>query len=202
MPKKDETVKDEQSIVKTGNGPKTPISDELEPASDTVTPSKTPDKKTSLESRMEQLLSVVEAQQETIKKQEEKNTELQDMIQKVADKSRLKTWEERTNPQNFNVKNMRLATYKDKVVLAWTDMKANNVYKKENKAWVEEFTTELIFEDGEKELVDYKSWMLGKKHKNVILKLDSIDPISGKRIVTVEDENNNIYNVDVRFINP
>lgn len=154
----------------------------------------------TMEERMEELALIVNAQDEKQKESNRIISELNKKLDSVSDIRRLEAFNLKSR-ENLNVKKIKLWKYNGKIVLAWSRMLTNNVYKKDNKTYVEELSTELIYEDGEKEIVNYVRWQGDKKQHDVVLKLDSTDPATGVRIITVVDAEGNEFNVEDKFVN-
>lgn len=141
----------------------------------------------------QQILATIQAQAETVQ-------ELQAELEAVADKGRLGDWEKKALGKDPKQKVFKLQTYNGKVVVAWTAMKTNIVYKNQAGAIVENQTTELIYADGSREEVQYAAWQAGRMPLDCILESKE-EQSDGKVIFHLVDQKNNKYEVDVTFVN-
>lgn len=161
-----------------------------------------------LNTNIAQLLKAIQDQQENNLRMEKRlesmateNSSLKEQLEFIADKGRLGKWEEKqlVNGANTHVYGLRM--FHGKIVVGWTSMKTNLVYKNEAKAYVEDQTTELVYEDNSREIVKYERW--GAEYVRVEHALEKEELLQdGTRLLhLVNKEGTKRYVVDIKFIN-
>lgn len=140
----------------------------------------------------DELIATINAQNEDIQG-------LQAELNAVADKGRLANWEEKALGKTTE-KVVKLRSYSGKVVVGWSAMKTNLVYKNSQGAIIEDQTTELVYADQSREIVKYDAWAANASP--VVCTLKSSRTLStGETIYELEDAAGNKYNVQDVFVN-
>lgn len=135
-----------------------------------------------------------------VQTQSEQMNELRAELDAVADKGRLADWDKKKADGKTKEKVINLQTYHGKVVVGWTPMKTNLVYKNQAGAIVEDQTTTLMYADNSQEDVKYNEWQAGRMPTECVL--DSKEILSDEtEILNLSDKAGNKYKVDARFVN-
>lgn len=135
----------------------------------------------------------------TIQSQNDDIQLLQSELNAVADKGRLSDWESKSTGKTAE-KVIKVRSYSGKIVIGWTPMKSNLVYKNSQGALVEDQTTELIYEDQSREVVKYDAW--SANWAPVVCVLKSSETLStGEVIFNLEDENGKKLRIQNKFVN-
>jgi len=118
------------------------------------------------------------------------------MLKEVADKSRLATWEAK-NRQDLKGK-VGLRTFRNKVILAWLTTE-DMVEKNEQGIWQEKQDIEVVYEDGKKEVLPYRTFAMQfqKIDGEVISKTET----DGKITYKVKADNGKEYEIADTFLN-
>jgi hypothetical protein len=149
---------------------------------------------------VDQLTSVVEASRAENSALRSQMAGLQSMVESIADKGRLQSWETKQMASNLIKRKYNLMSFRGKIVLGWTQMKQNLVFKNALGVWQEKLTTELIYEDNSREEVDYSSWQKERVTKLLNCEKEEQDA-NGNVYLTLVDESGKQYRVDVKFVN-
>ena len=123
---------------------------------------------------------------------------LTDIVVAVSEKGRLTEQEKKmTDP---SLRKYAVSTYNDKLVVSWSALLANRVSKDENKKWVEKQTTELTYQDGTKELVDYSIWQRDKIMESAVFVSESTNR-GGRTTLTLENDKRGVFEIGLEFVN-
>ena len=134
-----------------------------------------------------------------IKEERVARESMQEEIKFVADKSRQAMWDEKTSAGKDSARVYKLATYNGKLVVGWSAMKQNVVFQEQNKTWIERLNTELYYEDGSQEVVDYKDWQLARVMVEAVYEGEELS--KDTRIIKLVTKDGKKLSIDVRFLN-
>lgn len=161
----------------------------------------------SLAGNVEKLLGLVEtlnANQEALKSQiqaaQNENKDLKEQLEFIADKGRFSKWEQKQLASGVKEHVYKLQTFHGKLVVGWTSMKTNLIYKKENGAYVEDQTTTLIYEDQSQEDVRYDNWQAQRVAVKLTLE-ETKNLKDGTVLYVLRKEDGNLVTVDSKFVN-
>ena len=127
---------------------------------------------------------------------------LQNEIEEVADKGRLDEFEKKTAGKNPKKKIVNLQCYKGKVIVAWSNMITNDVTKNpDTKRIIEDQTTELTYEDGTKEKVEYQLWQSKRTVLKTVLESKKEDLDTGETVFTLVAQDGRKFEVNAKFVN-
>lgn len=156
---------------------------------------------------MEAILQAIQAQRaemdlikEAISEEKKSREELNQQVNYIADKSRLLNWENKVTNANAKVLLYNLREYNGKIVVGWTDLKTNLIYKNEAKVWVENQTTTLLYDDGTTEDVPLRLWEGERKQIEAMYEGEELTK-DGGRIIKLSLKDGRKFNIDVKFLN-
>lgn len=151
----------------------------------------------------------VKALIDSFKKEQALQAEKIEMLTKIADKKKLFLYNQRTGkkgPSEFDIRVMPITDKngktEDKVIVGWRTIKNDVNWDPVTRKWHENQEVELIFDDGNKQKMEYRSFILG--YKRVRCRKLSEENIDGEdfpiirlaRLDTGEE-----YRISARFVN-
>lgn len=155
-----------------------------------------------------QLLAVIQQAQadneilkRTIQEERDRGTELEQKLEFIADKGRLGQWDQKALASGSLERNYKVATFKDKIVVGWTAMKTNLVYKNEHKAYVENQTTNLIYEDQSQEEVQYSFWQANRVMIDTLCEGEELLKDGSRLLKLVTKDGGKKLTIDAKFVN-
>lgn len=147
-----------------------------------------------------QLTTVIETSKNENKELREKLANLQDMVTQIADKGRLAMFEQKQMQDGVIKRKYNVMTFRGKIVVGWTAMKQNLVFKNGLGVWQEKLTTELIYEDSSREEVDYGLWQKERVANLMTIEKEEVSP-DGTRVLVLVDDKGKQVKIDVKFVN-
>lgn len=130
----------------------------------------------------------------------DRNNTLQEQLEFISDKGRLGKWDQKQLAAGSLERNYKIQMYNGKVVVGWTAMKSNLVYKNEHKAYIENQTTNLIYEDGGQEEVQYSYWQANRTLVETTCEGEELLK-DGSRLLKLVMKDGKKLTVDAKFVN-
>ncbi len=148
---------------------------------------------------VEKLTGAVEASQKENNALKDRISSLQDMVEGIADKGRLMNWELKQQAKDNRAKTFSLSSLYGKIVVGWTPLKQNLVFKNGLGVWQEKQTTEVIYEDNSREEVDYRKWQADRQKVEMTCEKEEL--VDNTRILHLISPEGKKFVVDVKFTN-
>jgi len=121
-----------------------------------------------------------------------------DMLEEVADKSRLGFWQDKHKQPGLKI--VLLSTYEGKTVLGWEKV-IDEVFQDMGGIWHEKQIVRLHLEDGKDVDVNYIDSVRKIQKIEAEVLSTSKDEVIGSESLKVKTKDGREYTVDVRFVN-